>query len=229
MSSIGCRRNIHLIPSLPLCSIIWAPAPPLSFSLFLKIVYLRPLSGFHCCVRAFSMLTVSSGYSLAGVSGLLVTVGGFSCCGAPFLEHNGSVLSTAWPEWLCGTWDLPGPGIEPTSPALQGRFLTPGPPGTSLSFLSLSLSCFLFFFFSAHGRSINHENMDKEMQILTKFPGHFQEDGQYRPTMALTFSSLNWKKWPNTKQRNTHPQEKCIKCCLQSLPNACELGNWLEK
>ena len=27
--------------------------------------------------------------------------------------------------------DLPGPGIEPMSPALAGRFLTTGPPGMS--------------------------------------------------------------------------------------------------
>ena len=26
-------------------------------------------------------------------------------------------------------WDLPGPGIEPESPALAGRFLTTGLPG----------------------------------------------------------------------------------------------------
>ena len=26
-------------------------------------------------------------------------------------------------------WNLPGPGIEPESPALTGRFLTIGPPG----------------------------------------------------------------------------------------------------
>ena len=31
---------------------------------------------------------------------------------------------------LCGMWDLPGPGIEPVSPALAGRFLTTGPPGS---------------------------------------------------------------------------------------------------
>ena len=28
-------------------------------------------------------------------------------------------------------WDLPGPGIEPVSPALAGRFLTTVPPGKS--------------------------------------------------------------------------------------------------
>ena len=30
-------------------------------------------------------------------------------------------------------WDLPGPGIEPVSPALVGGFLTTAPPGESLS------------------------------------------------------------------------------------------------
>ena len=34
-----------------------------------------------------------------------------------------------------GMWDLPGPGIEPMSPALAGRFLTTGPPEKSLTFL----------------------------------------------------------------------------------------------
>ena len=31
-----------------------------------------------------------------------------------------------------GMWDLPGPGIEPVSPALADGFLTTGPPGKSL-------------------------------------------------------------------------------------------------
>ena len=28
-------------------------------------------------------------------------------------------------------WDLPGPGLQPVSPALAGGFLTTGPPGKS--------------------------------------------------------------------------------------------------
>ena len=32
----------------------------------------------------------------------------------------------------CSMWNLPGPGIELTSPALQDGFLTTGPPGKSL-------------------------------------------------------------------------------------------------
>ena len=30
---------------------------------------------------------------------------------------------------LHGTWDLPGPGLDPMSPALAGGFLTTAPPG----------------------------------------------------------------------------------------------------
>ena len=32
-------------------------------------------------------------------------------------------------QLLCGLWDLPGPGLEPVSPALAGGFLTTAPPG----------------------------------------------------------------------------------------------------
>ena len=32
---------------------------------------------------------------------------------------------------------VPRPGIKPTSPALEGGFLTLGPPGKSLEFISL--------------------------------------------------------------------------------------------
>ena len=46
--------------------------------------------------------------------------------------------------WVpCSTWDLSGPGIEPMSPALAGRFLTTGPQGRPVLFLSItSLSGF---------------------------------------------------------------------------------------
>ena len=39
-------------------------------------------------------------------------------------------------------WDLPGPGLEPMSPALAARFLTTKPPGKSLK-LFFSSSCLL--------------------------------------------------------------------------------------
>ena len=37
----------------------------------------------------------------------------------------------AWAQLLHGMRDLPGPGLEPMSPALAGRFLTTAPPGKS--------------------------------------------------------------------------------------------------
>ena len=41
-------------------------------------------------------------------------------------------------------WDLPGPGLEPVSPALAGGFLTSAPPGKSLGSLIFNyLGCFL--------------------------------------------------------------------------------------
>ena len=84
--------------------------------------------------------------------------GGFSCCGAWALECMG--FSSCGLQGLecrlssCGTraqllhsmWDLPGPGLEPMSPALAGRFLTTVPPGKSAHFLIGSFGFFFFFF-----------------------------------------------------------------------------------
>ena len=36
---------------------------------------------------------------------------------------------------LRGMWDLPRPGLEPTSPALAGRFSTTAPPGKPCIFI----------------------------------------------------------------------------------------------
>ena len=39
-------------------------------------------------------------------------------------------------------WDLPGPGLEPVSPALVGGFLTTVPPGKSFTFYFKSVYFF---------------------------------------------------------------------------------------
>ena len=88
---------------------------------------------------------------------LVVARGGFSCCGAPALGAQASVVVTcglrscgswalerrlsscgAWALLLRGMRDLPGPGLEPVYPALAGRFLTTVPPGKPPS------RCFIF-------------------------------------------------------------------------------------
>ena len=48
---------------------------------------------------------------------------------APGLWHTGLVVQARGPSCSAGMWDLPGPGIEPVSLALQRGFLTTGPPG----------------------------------------------------------------------------------------------------
>ena len=61
-------------------------------------------SGF-CCCRAWAL----------GAWASVVVAHGLSSCGL-------------WGQLLCGTQALPGPGIEPVTPALAGRFLTTVPP-----------------------------------------------------------------------------------------------------
>ena len=63
--------------------------------------------------------------------------GGFSCCRARALGTWASVVVArglgscgSRAQLLRGMWYLPGPGLEPVSPALAGIFLTTVPPGT---------------------------------------------------------------------------------------------------
>ena len=76
-------------------------------------------SGFSCC-----------GAQALGTWASVVVSRGLSSCGSRALEHRLSSCGT-WAQLLCGMWDLPGPGIEPMSPALAGGFLTTVPPGKS--------------------------------------------------------------------------------------------------
>ena len=61
-------------------------------------------------------------------TGSVVVALGLSSCGSQALECRLSSCG-ARALLLCGTWDLPGPGLEPLSPALAGGFLTTAPPG----------------------------------------------------------------------------------------------------
>ena len=117
---------------------------------------------FHCGTRV-SLQLWHVGFSL-----VVVCRFSLSSCGTWAPGHVGSVV--------CGTWDLslssvvvarrlscptacgilvPQPGIEPTSPALDGGFFTTGPPGKSqraynldsvkIIFGSLCVSCQIGF------------------------------------------------------------------------------------
>ena len=137
---------------------------PLKSSLFfiflyiLKIIYLFYFLTVVDFVVAFRLSPeVSRGYTSLWCSGflwwwlfLLWSTGsrhaGFgscsmwlSSCGLQALEHGLSSCGT-WAQLLCSMWDLPRPGIERVSLALQEGFLATGPPGKPLYSLFLLLN-----------------------------------------------------------------------------------------
>ena len=77
-------------------------------------------SGFSCC-RARAL----------GVWASVVAARGLSSCGSRALECRLSSCG-ARASLLHGMWDLPGPGLEPVSPALAGGYSTTAPSGKSL-------------------------------------------------------------------------------------------------
>ena len=68
------------------------------------------------------------GAQALGVRASVVVARRLSSCGSQDLEHRLSSCGTQ-AQLLRDMWDLPGPGLEPTSPALTGGFLTTVPPG----------------------------------------------------------------------------------------------------
>ena len=122
------------------------------FLTYLFYLFLAAL-GLHCCARAFSscsergllfivarglLIAVASCFaehtrSVLGVWASVVTARGLSSCGLRALECSLSSCG-ARAQLLCGMWDLPGPGLEPVSPALAGGFLTSAPPGKPLQY-----------------------------------------------------------------------------------------------
>ena len=103
----------------------------------LTVVYLC------CCMQAFSRCS-EQGF-LSGCSIQDFHCGGLSCCGAQALGMQASVAAArglnssvvlecrlgscgSRAQLLHSTWDLPGPGMDSVSLALQDGFLTTGPP-----------------------------------------------------------------------------------------------------
>ena len=124
---------------------------PSFFSFFNKFIYLF-IQSFGCVGSSL----LSAGFhqlQRAGATlrcGVQAYCGGFSCCRAKALGTRASVVAAcglssggsralehrlsscgARAQLLRGMWDLPGPGLEPGSPAPAGGFLTTVPPGKS--------------------------------------------------------------------------------------------------
>ena len=95
--------------------------------------------GLHCCAQAFSSCgerglfsnwsasaSHCPGFPQQGVGSRLL---GISSCGT-------------WTELPLSRWGLPGPGIQPMSPALAGGFLTPDHQGNLGSSFLIRCSSF---------------------------------------------------------------------------------------
>ena len=106
------------------------------YKLFFPFIYLFIyfwLRWVFIAACGLSVVAASGGYSSLWCTGLgtrasVFVAYGLSSCGLQALECRLSSC-VAWALLLCSTWDLPGPGLEPVSPALAGGFLTTAPPG----------------------------------------------------------------------------------------------------
>ena len=95
--------------------------------------------GLRCCTRTFSSCGERGerGLFFVAVCRLLTVVASLVA------EHEflGAGPQQFWPTGLIAlwhVWDLPGPGIEPVSPALAGGLLSTMPLGKSIPFLFFS-------------------------------------------------------------------------------------------
>ena len=93
---------------------------------YLFIYLFLAVLGLRFCARAFSSCG-KQGPLFIAVHGPLTIVASL------VVEHKLQThrLSNCGSraQLLRGMWDLPGPGLEPVSPALAGRFSTTAPPG----------------------------------------------------------------------------------------------------
>ena len=124
----------------------WLPSSCVFFKKFIQLIYffiffcigsLLLCTGFlqlRCFSLRWLLLLWSTGSRCTG----------FSICGSQVLERRLSSCGS-WAQLLHSMWDLPGPGLEPVSPALAGKFLTTAPPGKPL------LCLYRAFFLCAHG------------------------------------------------------------------------------
>ena len=123
--------------------------------------------GLHCCVW-LSVVAASGVYSSLWYAGfsfrwllLLQSTGsrraGFSNCGTQALERRLSSCGM-WAYLLHGVWDLPGPGLEPMSPALAAGFLTTTPPEKPTAFLNI-----------VFGRIVPWDHLSLDISILGAF------------------------------------------------------------
>ena len=119
-----------------------------NLDVFFKYLVLAVL-GLECCAGSSSLHEAFSRQNewrlLSGCSAWAPHCVGFLRCGSRALECGGFCGFSTQAYLPRGMWNLSGPGIEPMSPALQGRLLTTGPPGKPLSYRFLNAEYTVMF------------------------------------------------------------------------------------
>ena len=106
---------------------------------------------------------------------------GFGSFGSQALEHRFNSFGSR-AHLLCSIWDLPGPGIEPMSPALAGGFLTHEPPGNSPMAGWTDFHCISITF--------SLEKKKKCLEAPRLLPGIFQSPIPRPPIIGLIVGSV---------------------------------------
>ena len=125
------NMSIHRLARQFFCRFIYYFCKNIYFIIIFLLIYFY----FWLCAGSLVVATLRCSAWASHCSG-------FSCCGAQALSAQASVVVAcglsscgARASLLRSTWDLPGPGLEPVSPALAGGFLTTVPPGKPCRFI----------------------------------------------------------------------------------------------
>ena len=124
---VHCKHVQFIVPQLylnkPVFFFFYFLAPLIFIYLF---IYFLAVLGLRFCARA------SSSYGKRGPL-FIVVRGPLTIAASLVAEHRLQTRrlssSGSRAQLLRSMWDLPGPGLEPVSPALAGRFSTTAPPG----------------------------------------------------------------------------------------------------
>ena len=135
---------------------------PFSFGFFFKIHLFSPVLGLCCC--GLSLVVASRGHSSCGVK-------------------------ASSPLRSCGVRDLSSlTRDESTSPALEGGFLTTGPPGKSpILYFRLVSQCSDAILYSCISDMLSFsQNPQESLRTLATFRGRIQHSSlSYRPHFQL--------------------------------------------
>ena len=99
--------------------------------------------GLRFCARAFSSCGKQGPLFIAVHGPLTITA---SLVAEHRLQTRRLSNCGSRAQLLHGMWDLPRPGLEPTSPALAGGFLTTAPPGKPWIYLFLIIFFLIFYY-----------------------------------------------------------------------------------